>query len=664
MPLPRKLRAGYRSRDLSLLGLALLSLGAGGCGGPAPEISLPGAPTVSVAQHPLVVKVRRSETYPIASSGGTFQIPGAAEFTGAIDYGVASSISGATLTVTNYGPNPPPKAPASNVHPALYLQAQIGGATHVAFQSDASKTMTIVSASLVAGATYEVNAYFGNHQIASYTATPRSGRLTLPSPLNGVSMNVGVPLLLELLPFANWDSFAFDLERTGYNPIETTVDADNVRSLTEVWSFGAGSSVVHEPVYAHRVKVNGAKKNLLYVGSAYGATMDALDADTGAVVWQDPVPFTTYTCGTRTSHFSIGETPAIDRRKNLLYFSDGHNQVHAVDLGTGVERPGWPLTIADYTPDQNFMHGGFTYNPANGLLYAVTGSTCDISPWYGRIVAINTRKAKVAGVFFPLSGTATPGQSGGGIWGPGGASIDPSTNNVFIAIGNADTHVGSQKQNAAYAEQIVELSPKLNVVLANNYPTNIPIVPGLDDFDFGATPLLFQPPGCPPLLAALNKSGMFELYDRDAIGPGPIQYIAMSIPTDEGDFVGVPAYDPITGYVYVGLPTTEGIYQPGLAAFAMQSNCTLNPSPAWSAHFGPDGEAMGPQTPRSPISIANGVVYVANYSGQTEYAFDAATGAQLWTVPLQSLGSIGTVIANGKVYVSAAGGHITAWALP
>ena len=119
-----------------------------------------------------------------------------------------------------------------------------------------------------------------------------------------------------------------------------------------------------------------------------------------------PFPSAGYRCYRTNLTFSIGETPAIDRGKNLLYFGDGHNQVHAVDLATGKEAYGWPVTIADYTPDHNFMHGGLTYNPANGLLYAVTGSTCDLTPWYGRIVAINTSVPSIAGSFFTMSGTA------------------------------------------------------------------------------------------------------------------------------------------------------------------------------------------------------------------------------------------------------------------
>ncbi|HEX3369624.1 MAG TPA: PQQ-binding-like beta-propeller repeat protein, partial [Candidatus Cybelea sp.] len=438
----------------------------------------------------------------------------------------------------------------------------------------------------------------------------------------------------------DWDSFGYDLQRTGYNPAESTVGVSNVASLQKLWSLNVGFGMVHEPVLATNVYVGSQATNILYTGSANGAAMYAINANTGAVLWTHAVPKVNYYCFHQRLQFSIGETPAIDRGKNLLYFADGQNQVHAVDLATGTEANGWPVKVAHYRGDRNFMHGGLTYNPANGMLYAVTGSTCDITPWYGRIVAISTTGPSIAGTFYPISGTSKHGLSGGGIWGPGGASIDPNTNNVFVATGNADASQG-QAQNAGYAEQIIELSPTLGTIVASNYPPNIPFVSGEDDFDFGATPLLFQPYGCPLMLAAVNKSGMFELYDVGSIDYGPIQDIAMSIPTDKGDFVGVPAFDPVTGYVYVGMPATQGIYKPGLAAFSTRSsNCTLNPTPVWAARFGPDGAHVRVQTPRSPLSIANGVVYVANYVHQTEFAFNAATGAQLWSEALPDVGDV------------------------
>ncbi len=296
------------------------------------------------------------------------------------------------------------------------------------------------------------------------------------------------------------------------------------------------------------------------------------------------------------------------------------------------------------------------------MLYVETSSPCDWTPWRGRIVAIDTATRKVVRTFYIVTQAGHPLQGGGGIWASGGASIDPGTNDVLISTGNADASVGLP-QNYDYAENVVELSPDLSSVVAANYPANIPHIEGMDDFDFGSTPVIFTPPGCPEMTAALNKSGMFELYDVSTISDGPVQYVQMSISTDSGDFQNEVVYDPVTNYLYIGLPATFSIYKPGLGAFAMQSNCTINPTPVWNADFGPDG-ATSKSVPRSSVTAANGVVYVSNSTGDTEFAFNAQSGSQLWSTPLAGVGKPGTIVANGIVYVMDNSGNLTAWGLP
>ena len=445
----------------------------------------------------------------------------------------------------------------------------------------------------------------------------------------------------------DWDGFGYDLQRSGYNPNESTLGVSNVGTVHKLWTVNVGSPMVGEPVLAGGVSIAGQPTNVLYAGSG-GNYFYAINAATGATIWKVAMAPSYYSCDGSNSNFGVEGTPAIDRATNRIYIGDGQNNVHALDLATGAEAQGWPITIADVTPDHNFIYGGLTYNPANQTLYVGTSSTCDIVPYTGRLDAINTATASVLNTFYP----AQQPNLGGGVWGVGGASIDSSTNNVFIAVGNS---TGSS-QTTGYSEQVIESTANLGSVVAHNLPT----LPPSSDADFGATPLLFQPPGCPPLVAAVNKSGVFVLYNRANIGAGPTQEIAMSVPTDAGDFIGVPSYDPVTQFVYVGLPATYGIYAPGLAAFRMQG-CTLNPTPAWSQTFGPDGALTSNDSPRSAVTIANGVVYASDFSGNAEFAFNAATGAQLWTTPLGSYGFPGTVVANGNAYVSDIAGNITAW---
>ena len=51
-----------------------------------------------------------------------------------------------------------------------------------------------------------------------------------------------------------------------------------------------GDAMVHEPVLASGVYVNGEATNILYGGSGKGSTMYAINATTGGIVWQMAVP--------------------------------------------------------------------------------------------------------------------------------------------------------------------------------------------------------------------------------------------------------------------------------------------------------------------------------------------------------------------------------------
>lgn len=477
-------------------------------------------------------------------------------------------------------------------------------------------------------------------QIAtSSLATTGFAGILLLSP----SSSLTTPAPAATAAAVDWTSFGYDLQRTGYNPLEKTIGSGSFGTMhpTSMGLPNVGYYMQGEPVLAAGVNVAGARRNLLFAGAQSGEFY-ALDTDTGNAVWSAHLGSGSLVCPETPSSFSWGVegTPALDRARNRVYVPDGANQIHALDLSTGAEAAGWPVAIAPVT-GHDFIHAALTYNPANGLLYAQTSGACDLSPWYGRIVAIDTSAANVVRTFYPEQGG-----SGGGIWGIGGASIDPQTNDVFIAVGNAD----GAAQTAGYGEQIVQLSADLSTVIAHNYP---PAMPVMFDSDFGATPMLFQPIGCPPLLAALNKSGAFVLYNRSNVGAGPIQIVNMGQTSDE--MRGVPAYDPVTNYVYVALPSAHDAYEQGIGAFSMRSDCTINPTPVWNESFGANGDN------RSPITVANGVVYASGYSDSTTYAFDASSGSRLWSAGLSDAGAVGPIVAGGRLYVGDIRGTIHAW---
>jgi hypothetical protein len=436
--------------------------------------------------------------------------------------------------------------------------------------------------------------------------------------------------------YVDWPTYGFNGARLGYNHLEQTLSTANVGKLQLLWAKTFKGVMTGQPILASGVTMPSGTHDVLYVGTHAGLFM-ALNADSGATIWQAQLTTATFDCGSTLST-GVDRAATFDRATSRVYVEDGQDLVHALDMRTGAEAAGWPVRVPNTTPGHDFAHGGLNYNAARHLLYATSSSTCDISPWYGRVVAIDTKSRTIAGTFFPARG-----QSGGGIWGPGGAAIDPLTHDVFVAVGNADTSVGNP-QTYGFSENVVQLDPTLSLVAAN-YP---PGIKGGDDLDFGATPLLFSPPGCNPQAVAINKSGLIAQYDRTKMSGGPLETLVVNPTTDAGDFVGIPAYSPPLNLVYVPLPddfkSGDVNYVHGIMALRLRADCTFDPKPVWDTKFGVLPSQITLDDPHSPPTVANGVVYVSDGPNKVLYALDAKTGRMLWTS--------GSVITNGGVYAA------------
>lgn len=407
----------------------------------------------------------------------------------------------------------------------------------------------------------------------------------------------------------DWSTFGVDLARSGDNPNETTLGISNAGSLTERWSRDLGSAIDAQPIYAAAVTIGTVKHDVVYVGTE-GGEFYALDAGSGDVLWTRSLGSTTSSCDDLPGGvFGITGTATFDRATKRVYVADGQDMVHALDMGTGAEAPGWPVTITSAV-SQEHIYSALTYNPANGLLYVQTAGYCDIAPYQARLVAIATSSASVVATFLP-AGTL----SGGGLWGMGGPSIDTTTNDVFVATGNTE----STTSNAAYGEQVVRLTADLAVEAAN-YPG---LIDDTRDYDFGSTPMLFQAPDCPLEFTAQNKDGTLYVYTGDDIVAGPLQSLDMANDSEAGQFIGVAAYSPQQNLVYVGDPAGYGIYDDGLVAFHV-TNCTL--SLAWQTTEG----STPPDNDNVAASVANGVVYSVDGVGDELFANNAQTGAALW----------------------------------
>src|SRR4051794_11240853 len=433
-------------------------------------------------------------------------------------------------------------------------------------------------------------------------------------------------------------TFGYDLQRTGLNPQETAIGPGNAGTLALRWSAATGRAALYtQPLVATGVAAKGGgTRDLVYVGGRGGGLV-AVDRATGAIAWK--------ALGTGQLDGVFG-TPTLDRAGRTLYAATWGDDLHALDEATGKERPGWPihLTPAGLTSDR--VWGGLTL--VGTSLYVEVASAGDHPPYRGEVIRVDVTRRKVANTWF--SG-GTSGLDGGGLWGFGGVSVEPSGSALYAATGNG---LGAN-EHAAYFDQVVRLGRALRLRAAN--------YPGLvgRDVDFGATPLLYRAPGCPARLAVMNKSGVLLVYDRAAIAEGPRQRLQMS--TVGSLFIGVPAYDPGRKLIFVNNPSEsrDGKFKRGLVALRVGADCGL--SVAWQKALGAAGGSGGLSL-SVPPTVANGVVYAVRSADSAVYALDAATGAQLWSSGTRITGGIygAVTVANGQLLVPAVNGTLYAFA--
>jgi outer membrane protein assembly factor BamB len=439
----------------------------------------------------------------------------------------------------------------------------------------------------------------------------------------------------------DWLMYGFNLQRTGENPSESILTPLTVGGLHELWSFDLGAVTIMQPVLATGVIVNGSPTDLVYMGAEHG-DLYAIDVASGTMVWHRNLGSQQTSCHDMPDGvFGVSGSPFLDRTNNRMFVVGGDGNMYGLDLSTGATLSGWPVAV---TTDPAHEHTYGAVNVNNGIAYAETASYCDLTPYHGKIVAVKIATHTVLGTFFP----AGPRTNGGGIWGPGGVSIDPATGDVFTATGNALTN----PENFRYCENVVELSSALRV-LGSNYP-------GLTgkDVDFGATPILYQPPGCLPMVAAKNKTGVLVTYQRGNVSAGPNQRLQIA---NVGDwqFNGIPAWSDTTHLLYISNSSDSNSAQTkhGMVALSVGANCNLRL--AWQTTVGPNFASVSPPT------VAGGVVYYGDGLDSQLLAFDAVTGTQLWSSQSIIAGAIygAPMVVNGEVFVGAWDGKLYAFGL-
>lgn len=475
-----------------------------------------------------------------------------------------------------------------------------------------------------------------------------------------LACSLALALLLSIATAAavraeEWPLFGHDPARTGVDVGGAIINASNVRWLRMRWQISLDTVADSTPIFLEHVQIHGRGRPMLFQTDKRGVTY-GIDAQTGRIRWR----FRTYGTNITTS------TPAADPSGKSIFVPGIDGTVHKVDASTGREMaaPGFPARITRMIQTEK---DASALNLANGFLYATTsGYLGDAPPYIGHVISVRLSDGATH-VFNSLCSTLTtlPGPnscpaSDSGIWGRGGAVVDPDPSMrgaVYATTGNGEFDVRGGGHD--YGDSIVGLNADVTQLLGHYTPSDYARLDN-GDVDMGSTSpavLPRQPRSRTPLMIAQGgKDAILRLVNRAPL-PG-IAHEIQEISLPSGLF-STPAVwtEGDRTWLFIGFPQAVDAYV--LVTDAAGDSRLRG---VWRSRAGSTG---GEGT--SPV-VSNGVVFVA-FDHQI-VALNARNGRTLWSsAQRRALRSIGPVhwqspiVVDGWVYCSDENGHLTAYSL-
>ena len=366
--------------------------------------------------------------------------------------------------------------------------------------------------------------------------------------------------------------------RTGQNLAESilTPSVVNPTQFGLLFTDTIDAAAYAQPLYVPNVAIpNQGTHNVIYVATENDSVY-AFDADQpGPALWQksfiDPVngitavPSSDLGCGDLTPIIGITATPVIDPGQGpngTLYLVSKvklgpgiyQQQLHALDIATGLEQAHSPMTISASVPGTaaDAVDGVISFNPllqndrpaltlANGVVYLSFASHCDITPYHGWILGYDEMTLAQKVVF-----NTTPNGDDGGIWESGcGPGVD--TNGDLIAItGNGTFDTFTPPVN--YGDSILRLTPGAGTMSVTSFFTPLnELVLDDEDLDMGSGGNLLLPDQPGPnthLMVGIGKYGNVYLVNRDSMGGfnATTDMMVQELDSAVGPMFGTPAY--------------------------------------------------------------------------------------------------------------------------
>lgn len=326
---------------------------------------------------------------------------------------------------------------------------------------------------------------------------------------------------VQAKPSQEWLTWGGDIERTGWNRAESALSKKTVGQLTLRWKtrvdaqvpidIESGASMLTGPLVVQGVRTPRGTKTLVYTLSASN-TLSALDAGTGAVVWQrkienivEPANPANWIC-TNTST----ATPVIDKASGTIYMIAADGRLHGMDLATGERR-----MTAEFTPPYS---RNWSLNLVDGFLYTTAGRGCGNGTGGGEgagrrapAVASHMLAMDLNNPAHPVSRFFTSPGRPNGAWTRAGMVWSFDSFFVQTADGPWDPAQG------LWGQTLLRLSPKTFEVIDYFTPPNLDEI-NAKDLDFASGGTIAFTFANRPLVVSAGKEGTVYLHDARSLG--------------------------------------------------------------------------------------------------------------------------------------------------
>jgi hypothetical protein len=487
-------------------------------------------------------------------------------------------------------------------------------------------------------------------------------------------------LLLPALLSAQVLTSQYDNARTGATLTETTLTPANVnpKQFGKVFSYAVDGDVYAQPLYVPRVPIPGkGTHDVVYIATEHD-TVYAFDAagQPATPLWKvnflnadagvNTVPVGDVACPFIRPEIGITPTPVIDLASGTLYvlartmegggaFSKNRyvHKLHALAITTGVEKFGGPVEIKAEGFDGLHELPRAALLLVNGSVVLTWGSSCDVRPYHGWVMAYDAQTLAQKAVF-----NTAPDAGESGIWQSDMGPAADEEGHIYVATGNGIFTAASGGRD--YGDSLLKLDSALKV-LDYFTPFDEQQLNSKDqDLGSGGPLLLPKQSGAHPRLALIaGKDGVLYSIDRDRMGKyhaGDDSHSVQRIRL-RGGLYSAPAY--WNGHVFV---LARGDY---LTDFPVDKGQLGQPSKVGAQRFRESGATAAV----SSNGNRNGIVWLIEtkawngadrpavlhaydsadvgreiYDSEKVSARDAAGLTLRFTVP---------TIAGGRVYVNA-----------